>query len=194
MAKGPSQKCNAQTCAAKPPDRFSEGRKQNLFSWLGGVEAYLKANNLPSEKCSSTILTLLSESAQPKATGARIEETSSSYEEFHVKAVTLLGTPEEVELPVQFRSSATVARRGGERLCIKSARTRGESLWRCPTGSIKGGVNPPFHSGVFQHGSVRIHSAVASYLLAWLSGSDSSGTGQRARSHTRDQASPVRSW
>ena len=51
----------AQACAAKPPERFHEGQKTSISSWLEAAETYLEAQGVPLEDWPRTIETFLSE-------------------------------------------------------------------------------------------------------------------------------------
>ena len=80
----------AQSCAAKPPDRFVEGPKTNLVTWLYSVEEYFRAKGLLENSWATMVVTFLSESALTKVRRANIEETSSNYFELRKNLMVLL--------------------------------------------------------------------------------------------------------
>ena len=87
----------AQCCAAKPPERFGEGRKSNVSSWLESVETYLEAKAVPLEEWPKTIETFLSEATLVKVRKARVRDTTRSYEEYKRAICSILGRPEDIE-------------------------------------------------------------------------------------------------
>ena len=51
----------AQSCAAKAPDKFVDTPKANISAWLEVAETYLQAKQVPRAEWPATILTFLSE-------------------------------------------------------------------------------------------------------------------------------------
>ena len=87
----------AQSCAAKPPEKFVETHKSNIRTWLDAMETYLQAKEVPAERWPATILTFLSEQALTKVRRTRILETANSYQEFRKNLSSILGKPEDQE-------------------------------------------------------------------------------------------------
>ena len=87
----------AKACASKPPERFHEGQKTSISSWLEAAETYLEAKGVPLEDWPRTIETFLSEVSLVKVRRARVRNTSSSYEQYKKSLVSILGKPEDRE-------------------------------------------------------------------------------------------------
>ena len=87
----------AQSCAAKPPEKFLETHKCNIRTWLDAMEMYLQAKQVAAERWPATILTFLSEQALTKLRRTRILEIANSYQEFRKGISSILGKPEDQE-------------------------------------------------------------------------------------------------
>ena len=85
----------AQSCAAKPPEKFVETNKSNIGTWLDAMEMYLQAKEVPAERWPATILTSLSEQALTKVSRTRILDIANSYQEFRKNLSSILAKPEQ---------------------------------------------------------------------------------------------------
>ena len=88
----------AQSCPAKPPDKFLETHKSNISTWLDSLESYLKSRGVPQTEWARTLETFLAESALAKARRARLLESTSNYDDYKQSLIPILGKPEEREL------------------------------------------------------------------------------------------------
>ena len=61
LFRGLRRVSQAQTCAAKAPDKFVETPRANIVSWLEVAETYLQATQVPKSNWAATLLTYLSE-------------------------------------------------------------------------------------------------------------------------------------
>ena len=87
----------AQSCAAKAPDKFVDTPKANISAWLEVAETYLQAKQVPRAEWPATILTFLAEGPLVKAKRARLQETANSYDEFRKNLISILGRPKDKE-------------------------------------------------------------------------------------------------
>ena len=88
----------AQACPAKAPDKFSEGPRANIASWLEAMENYLKAKRVPKPEYVENVLTFFAESVLAKIKRAHLGENSQSYKDFKKNLISILGKPEDAEL------------------------------------------------------------------------------------------------